>query len=299
MNLAENLTSNPYALVGLAIVVVAVLLVLQLVQKKKEIALDPEQWIPFKLEAVEHLSHDVRSLRFALQSPNHILGLPIGQHISLKYTDDNGKLVQRSYTPISSDVDRGYVQFAIKVYFKDVHPKFPEGGKMSQHLNDLKIGDSVLMKGPKGHLTYEGKGSFSITRSRVTSKVSVRRVGMIAGGTGITPMLQVIRAVLRDPKDTTEMFLIFANQTEQDIFLRHELEGIPKNRLHLWYTVDRPTAGWKYSSGFVNTAMCKDHLPPPAEDTLILLCGPPPMIKFACEPALKELGFQEHQWYAF
>ena len=48
-------------------------------------------------------------------------------------------------------------------------------------------------------------------------------------------MLQIIRAVLRDPNDTTEMWLIFANQTEQDILLRQELEGIPNDRFHLWY----------------------------------------------------------------
>ena len=47
-------------------------------------------------------------------------------------------------------------------------------------------------------------------------------------------MLQIIRAVLRDPADTTEMWLIFANQTEQDILLRQELEAIPNDRFHLW-----------------------------------------------------------------
>lgn len=55
--------------------------------------------------------------------------------------------MQRSYTPTSSNDDVGYVDFVIKVYFKDVHPKFPNGGKMSQHLNDMKIGETILMKG--------------------------------------------------------------------------------------------------------------------------------------------------------
>ena len=38
----------------------------------------------------------------------------------------------------------------IKVYKAGVHPKFPEGGKMSQHLDSLEIGDTVDMRGPKG-----------------------------------------------------------------------------------------------------------------------------------------------------
>ena len=37
----------------------------------------------------------------------------------------------------------GFVDLVVKVYFKDVHPKFPDGGKMSQYLNDMKIGDSI------------------------------------------------------------------------------------------------------------------------------------------------------------
>lgn len=49
-------------------------------------------------------------------------------------------MVVRPYTPISSDDDYGYVEFMIKAYFRNVHPKFPEGGKMSQHLESLSLG---------------------------------------------------------------------------------------------------------------------------------------------------------------
>ena len=62
----------------------------------------------------------------------------------------------------------------------------------------------------------------------------VKKIGMVAGGTGITPMLQIIRAIQRDPTDTTEVWLIFANQTEEDILLRKELEAVPNARFHLW-----------------------------------------------------------------
>ena len=246
------------------------------------------------------ISHDVKRFRFGLQSKSTRLGLPIGQHISLKYVDKDGKDVIRSYTPTSSDDDLGYVDFVIKVYFP-LEPRFPEGGKMSQHLNSLKINDTILMKGPKGHLDYKGKGSFTIQHSarEEPKKYKMKKIGMVAGGTGITPMLQVIRAILKDPNDKTEIWLIFANQTEEDILLRQELESIPKERFHLHYTLDRPPSVWKYSSGFINAEMCRNHLPPAGDDTMIFVCGPPPMIKFACEPAFKELGFKEGQWFAF
>lgn len=112
-------------------------------------------------------------------------------------------------------------------------------------------------------------------------------------------MLQIIRAILKDPKDKTELWLLFANQTEEDILLRKELESIQGPRFHLRYTVDRPPEGWKYSSGFIDEKMCRDHLPPPGDDTMIFMCGPPPMIKFACIPSFEKNGFKDHQWFSF
>ena len=67
----------------------------------------------------------------------------------------NGKLVVRPYTPTSRIDQLGYVDLIIKVYFKDANPKFPDGGKMSQHLNNLSVGQSIDFRGPNnGLLTY-------------------------------------------------------------------------------------------------------------------------------------------------
>jgi len=288
-----------YIIGTLAILVLSTLYLL--FNGKKKVALDNEKWIAFPLIEIEEISHDVKRFRFGLQSKSHVLGLPIGQHISLKFINKEGKEIIRSYTPTSSDDEIGYVDFVIKVYFP-LEPRFPNGGEMSQHLNSLKLGDTILMRGPKGHLDYKGKGSFTIKHTaREDPKLyKMKKIGMVAGGTGITPMLQVIRAILKNPDDKTELWLIFANQTEEDILLRKELESIPKDRFHLHYTVDRPPAtGWKYSSGFINEEMCKNHLPPPSEDTMLFVCGPPPMIKFACVPAFTALGFKENQWFSF
>jgi cytochrome-b5 reductase len=266
---------------------------------KPKIALNKEEWLELPLIDKKSLSHDTRQFRFGLQSPDHILGLPIGQHISFRYTDADGKLVMRSYTPVSSDLDRGHVDFVVKIYFKNTHPKFPEGGKMSQHLEALNIGDTMSMRGPKGTVTYKGRGTFDLSKAGETSTIKVRKVGMVAGGTGITPMLQIVRALLRDPADKTELHLIFANQTEEDILLRQELDALPKDRIHVWYTLDRPPKKWNYSSGFICADMCREHLPAPGPDVQLFVCGPPPMIKFACEPAFTELGFTPNQWHAF
>lgn len=269
--------------------------------KVNPIAFDKDNYQPFPLIDIKEISHDVKRFRFGLPSPQHRLGLPIGQHISLKYVDEKGEEVIRSYTPTSSDEDLGHVDFVVKVYFKGVNPRFPDGGKMSQHLNDLKIGDTILMKGPKGHLEYFSEGKFTIKKlgQKEATAYHKKKIGMIAGGTGITPMLQIINAIKRNPEDKTELWLIFANQTEEDILLRKELEELVGDRFHLHYTLDRPPADWKYSSGFINTEMCRKHLPPVGPDSMVFVCGPPPMIKFACEPAFKELGMTNADWFAF
>ncbi|KAI9913349.1 hypothetical protein PsorP6_006688 [Peronosclerospora sorghi] len=252
----------------------------------------------------EKLSHDTRRFRFALPSPRHILGLPVGQHISLRYTDEAGKVVMRSYTPVTSDDTKGYVDLVIKVYFKNVHPKFPDGGKMSQYLDQLALGDTIEVSGPKGKLTYVGKGELHIKhriRDVVPEVRKCSKIGMIAGGTGITPMLQVIRRALQDPDDKTEFFLLFANQTEADILCRDEIEAMAAKHANVkfWYTVDRAEKGWKYSTGFVSADMIKNHVPAPASDVQIFMCGPPPMLKFAVLPALEELGFTPDQYFSF
>lgn len=170
---------------------------------------------------------------------------------------------------------------------------------MSQHLNSMAVGDTLHMKGPRGHLDYRGHGLFKFNKRHHSHQRHVKMLGMVAGGTGITPMYQIIKAIMKDPNDKTQVWLIYANQREEDILLRQELESFPKDRFHLWYTLDHAPEGWKYSNGFVDKEMCRYHLPPPSSHSFLLVCGPPPMIKYACEPAFKDIGYEESQWHAF
>lgn len=84
------------------------------------------------------------------------------------------------------------------MYFKNVHPKFPEGGKMSQHLDAMQIGDTIQVRGPSGLIRYQGRGTFAIKPDKKSAPAPYRaaEIAMIAGGTGITPMLQVKRTPL-------------------------------------------------------------------------------------------------------
>ena len=70
-------------------------------------------------------------------------------------------------------------------------------------------------------------------------------------------------------------------------------------RFKVWYTLDRPPASWKFSSGFISDSMIAEHLPGPQEASLVLMCGPPPMLKFACLPNLTKLGYTKAQQVVF
>jgi len=293
-------------LVGVGVVAVSAIIAKIILDKKKgkKVTLvDPNVKYALKLIKKIELSHDTRLFRFELPSPEHCLGLPIGQHIYLS-ARINDSLVVRPYTPTTSDEDLGHMDLVVKIYKANVHPKFPDGGKMTQYLDNMNIGDSIDVRGPSGLLVYNGRGVFDIKPDKKSAgkEVKVSQVSMIAGGTGITPMLQLVRAVFRDPEDTTCLSLLFANQTEDDILLRNELEEVQKqhpDRFNLWYTVDRPSEGWTYSSGFVNSEMIEKALFPPSGDNLVLLCGPPPMINFACNPNLDKLGYAQSNRFSY
>ncbi|KAF2296771.1 hypothetical protein GH714_001813 [Hevea brasiliensis] len=212
------------------------------------------------------------------------------KHIFLCATIDE-KLCMRAYTPTSTIDVVGYFDLVIKIYCKGVHPKFPNGGLMSQHLDSLPLGSIVDVKGPLGHIEYTGTGNFLVHGKPKFAK----RLTMLAGGTGITPIYQVIQAILKDPEDDTEMYVVYANRTEDDILLRDELDSWAKqhgDRLKVWYVVQESIKeGWQYSVGFVTESILRERVPEGSDDTLALACGPPPMIQFSVQPNLDKLNY--------
>ncbi|XP_066327777.1 nitrate reductase [NADH] 3-like [Miscanthus floridulus] len=251
---------------------------------------NPREKVPCRLVAKTVLSREVRLFRFALPSSGQVLGLPVGKHNFVCASID-GKLCMRAYTPTSSVDEVGHFDLLVKVYFKNENPKFPDGGRMTQYLDSLPVGARVDVKGPLGHVEYVGRGGFVINGKPCRAG----RLAMVAGGSGITPIYQVIQAVLRDqPEDRTEMHLVYANRTEDDILLRGELDRWAAkypDRLKVWYVISqvkRPEE-WKYSVGIVTEAILRKHVPEGGDGTLALVCGPPLMIQFAISPNLEKM----------
>ncbi|GKV06403.1 hypothetical protein SLEP1_g18301 [Rubroshorea leprosula] len=259
-----------------------------------KVALNPDKWLEFKLQDTARVSHNTHLFRFSFD-PNAKLGLDIASCILTRAplgldAEGKTKYVIRPYTPISDPDAKGYFDLLIKVY--------PEG-KMSQHFASLKPGDVVEVKGP-------------IEKLRYTPNMK-KHIGMIAGGTGITPMLQVIEAILKNPDDNTQVSLLYANISPDDILLKQKLDILATSHpnLKVFYTVDNPSKNWKGGSGYVSKDMVVKGLPAPGVDTLILVCGPPGMMNHISgnkgkdysqgelAGILKELGYTEQMVYKF
>lgn len=256
-------------------------------------ALNPDKWIEFKLQEKAQASHNTQLFRFSFD-PDAKLGLHIASCIITRAPNGQNaegktKYVIRPYTPISDPDAKGYFDLLIKVY--------PEG-KMSQHFASLKPGDVVEMKGPIEKFRY--------------SPNMKKHIGMIAGGSGITPMLQVIDAILKNPDDNTQVSLLYANVSPDDILLKKKLDILAASNpnLKVFYTVDNPTKDWLGGQGYISKEVAVKGLPSPGDDSLILVCGPPGMMKHISgekkdraqgelSGILKELGYTEDMVYKF
>ncbi|XP_072984206.1 NADH-cytochrome b5 reductase-like protein [Typha latifolia] len=262
-------------------------------QAAGKVALDPEKWLQFKLQETARVSHNTQLFRFSFD-PAVKLGLDVASCILTRApigeeSEGRRKYVIRPYTPISDPDSKGYFDLLIKVY--------PDG-KMSQHFTTLKPGDIVEVKGPIEKLKY--------------SSNMKRKIGMIAGGTGITPMLQVIKAVLKNPDDKTQVSLLYANVSPDDILLKGELDRLSASypNFKVFYTVDKPSKNWRGGVGHISKDIILKGLPGPTEDSLILVCGPPGMMKHVSGDKanrsqgeltglLKEVGYTEEMVYKF
>jgi ferredoxin-NADP reductase len=186
--------------------------------------LSPSVFRQFRVLKILKISHNTKLIRFEI-SPDKTLGLTIGRHISVRADVDGNKVI-RAYTPISKIDQKGYFDLLVKVY---------EFGKMSSFLHSLKVGSEVDIRGPVGRFQYKSN--------------SFKKIGLIAGGTGITPCLQFIRNILLSPEymneDKTGLVLFYQNRTEEDILLYDELQELMKKfpqRLQIIYFLSNPSS---------------------------------------------------------
>eukprot|EP01084_Bolivina_argentea_P193683 332268_1 len=248
--------------------------------------LQPNKYQKYKLIKKVNVSHNTRKFRFALQDSTTILGLPCGRHISFRFFETDPDTnerdeIRRPYTPVTSDRDRGHFDVVIKVY---------SDGKMSSYLDRLRPNrDYIEASGPIGDIEYTSPGLVAVKARRYT----VTKIGMICGGTGITPMLQLIKHIIAK-NDPIQVSMVFGNVSIDDILLKTELEEIRQKHenIHIRFIIDKaPTDGreWNEDVGYVTNDIIKHRIFPAAEDVVVFLCGPP-MLRRTCHSNLMKLG---------
>ncbi|TAQ91256.1 hypothetical protein B7494_g389 [Chlorociboria aeruginascens] len=258
----------------------------------RPIFLQPKMWTKAMLSAKKQVSSDTRIFTFNLEHGDQIIGLPIGQHLMMRLRDPiTGDAIIRSYTPISEERDKGLLHILIKVYFDT---KERAGGKMTQALDAIPIGYSVDFKGPIGKFEYLGNG-----RCTVNSKERfVERFIMICAGSGVTPIFQVLRAIMKDKEDKTKCVVLDGNRLEEDILCREEIDFLVRgneDRCNLIYTLTQPTDSWQGVRGRVGKELlerevgrCKSQ--DGAE--MVLICGPE-LLEKSVHSLLNNMGWKD------
>ncbi|KAK4181701.1 hypothetical protein QBC36DRAFT_317061 [Triangularia setosa] len=263
------------------------------VEAKKAFTGGDQGFLSLKLEEVEIINHNSKRLRFRLPEDDMVSGLPVASAILTKYKPlDAEKPVLRPYTPISDEDTPGYIDLLVK--------KYPNG-PMSTHLHDMAPGQRLDIKGPLPKYSW--------------SPNKHDHIALVAGGTGITPMYQLLRTIFNNPEDKTKVTLVFGNVSADDILLKNELATLENHypqRFRAFYVLDNPPKQWTGAKGFINQELLKTVLPEPKNENIkVFVCGPPGMIdsisgnkksprdQGELKGILKELGYTPEQVYKF
>ncbi|KAK3362697.1 hypothetical protein B0T25DRAFT_13181 [Lasiosphaeria hispida] len=259
---------------------------------KKAFTGGEQGFVSLKLEEVETVNHNTKRFRFKLPEDDMVSGLTTASAVLTKVKPEGAeKPALRPYTPISDEAT-GYMDLLVK--------KYPNG-PMSSHFHDLVPGQHLEVKGPLPKYPWAANKH--------------QHIGLIAGGTGITPMFQLVRAIFNNPEDKTKVTLVFGNISEDDILLKKELtklENTYPQRFRAFYVLDNPPKEWAGGKGFITKELLKTVLPEPkSENIKLFVCGPPglmnsisgnkksPRDQGELAGVLKELGYTPEQVYKF
>jgi len=260
-----------------------------------------EEWTSVPVLERIAISKTSSVLRFGLPDKSLPMNLStcacILAKASIKDKDGKEEDVVRPYTPISTNKLVGCFDLLIKDY--------GENG-MSNHLcKTVAVGDTVDFK----HIEFNVK---------LQAPFSQKKIVMMVGGTGITPMIQALHAILGGDDNDNEVVLFYGSRTEDDILGRTLIDSWAKeypDRLkvvHVLSDVSSDKDDWKGRTGYITKEVVEEEAgssfgPECGDDVIVFVCGPPPMYNAICGPRgddeikglLAEMGYKKEQVYKF
>eukprot|EP00906_Rhabdomonas_costata_P027065 RCo038498 len=207
---------------------------------------------------VQNLTPSVRWLRFAA---DHLRIAPLSC-VTAVIPISQGQAVTGQFAPITTSLQQNYF---------DLLAQRTGTGSAADAMHSLYPGHAVSFLGPEVVAKYiPGKRKY---------------IGLIAEGTGIAPFVQLIREVVNDPSDSTELRLMYCSSTPEEVFLAGKLDYIATrtSKLQVRYAVAKPDASWKGLNGPLSAAMLEGFLPrPDTPRCLVAVSGPADLQHHAC-----------------
>lgn len=271
--------------------------------------LNANDWVPVVLREVKNTDakygHNTRVYRFNLHGALQSTGLDVGQFISIRGELD-GDTLTGYYSPVSRNDDEGIIDILCRTD--------DNGGPIVKLLLTLRPGNSCEMKGMGGPRLIPQPTATGSVPTWLYNARKVKKISLLSGGTGLAPAIQITRAymaALGNIKDLGSVEkgelgggvkLVYAAEAEGDLAFVAALADLKSKcpgHLDYYLVLNSPPSGWTQGVGFVDADCIRQRLWfPPAEDHLLVMCGPPIFEKIMCA-TLSKLGYPKEQYYSF
>ncbi len=198
-----------------------------------------------------------------------------GQHYDIRLTAEDGYQTQRSYSIASEPEREGQVDLTVERI---------NDGEVSTYLHDVLVpGDRIEARGPiGGYFVWEASMNQPLL--------------LIAGGSGVVPLMSMIRhRAAAGGKNPTA--LLYSSRTFEDIIYYNELEKLrsANNGLQVFHTLTRSQpAGWKGYARRIDQDMLKEVAGPLGRSTQVYICGPTLLVEAAANTLVK-IGINSNQ----
>ncbi|KAG5492531.1 hypothetical protein JKF63_01109 [Porcisia hertigi] len=252
--------------------------------QKKNTALSMWEWSTVVLREVREggmYGVGSRVLRFNLPGALQKTGLALGQFIGIRGDWDGQQLIGY-YSPITLPDDVGVIGILARA----------DKGRLAEWISALQPGHAVEMKACGGLIIdrrFDARHFFF-------RGLKIRKLALIGGGTGVAPMLQIVRAAVKKPfvDSIGSIQFIYAAEDVSELTYRTLLESYEKEygseKFKCHFVLNNPPAQWTDGVGFVDAALLRSAVQAPSNDLLVAICGPP-MMQRAVKNALKGLGY--------
>ena len=211
-------------------------------------------------------SSSTKTLRL-VSKDNYLPPFLAGQYIAL-FLEVGGIRTSRPYSISSQPNQVGYYDITIRRV---------ENGLVSNYLLDeVNRGDTLISSGPAGNFYFN---------PLIHKKTTV----CIAGGSGITPFMSMVREIIECGLDRT-VYLFYGSRTTEDVIFGDEITRLSQRfeNIHFIPVIEKPAEGYEGSCGFITRQVLREVLEN-TEDKSFFICGPQGLYDF-CLPQVEDLG---------